>query len=203
MYWTIANPKPISATAVRCQDIIVRSSARRVRTQAKWLSAVTLTSNLPALGAVWESAMPGANFDLLPCHSDADSFLRRDEVIRALGRVADGELHSLHRPVKSIAARAVVLRDGGAAVLADVAAVVGGKDHCLRHRDSPFADLLAVDIERHLSALAETAAGVGKLHAYLVLARRQHPRRFNIEMMHPGHVVAVFELAFLRVETPA
>ena len=63
MYGTIAKPKPISATAVRNHDIIVRSSARRVRTQAKWLSAVTLTSNLPALGAVWEPAMPGANFD--------------------------------------------------------------------------------------------------------------------------------------------
>src|SRR5215831_8027651 len=56
-YWTIAKPKPISATAVRSHDIIVRSRLRRVRTQAKWLSAVTLTSNLPVLGAVRVSAM--------------------------------------------------------------------------------------------------------------------------------------------------
>src|SRR3984893_16309464 len=62
MYWTIAKPKPISATAVRCHDIIVRSRLRRVRTQAKWLSAVTRTSNLPALGAVWESDMLNAPF---------------------------------------------------------------------------------------------------------------------------------------------
>src|ERR1700730_8207496 len=62
-YCTIANPKPISATAVRNHDIIVRSRARRARTQAKWLSAVTLTSNLPALGAVRESDMLNA---LLP-----------------------------------------------------------------------------------------------------------------------------------------
>src|SRR5215813_9530188 len=34
-YWTIAKPKPISATAVRSHDIIVRSRAKRVRTQAK------------------------------------------------------------------------------------------------------------------------------------------------------------------------
>jgi hypothetical protein len=37
---------------------------------------------------------------LLPCHGDADSILRRDEVIRALGRVGDGELHPLTVPLK-------------------------------------------------------------------------------------------------------
>ena len=46
--WTIAKPKPISETAVRSHDIMVRSRLSRVRTQAMWLSAVTLTSNLPA-----------------------------------------------------------------------------------------------------------------------------------------------------------
>jgi hypothetical protein len=46
----MAKPKPISAVAVRSHDIIVRSRLRRVRIQPKWLSAVALTSNLPALG---------------------------------------------------------------------------------------------------------------------------------------------------------
>src|SRR6266436_7084699 len=58
--WTIAKPKPISPTAVRIHDIIVRSTLRRVRIQPKWVSAVTLTSNLPALGAECGSAMPGS-----------------------------------------------------------------------------------------------------------------------------------------------
>src|SRR5580704_19671598 len=58
--WTIAKPKPISDTAVRIHDIIVRSRLRRVRIQLKWLSAVTLTSNLSALGAECGSAMPGS-----------------------------------------------------------------------------------------------------------------------------------------------
>jgi hypothetical protein len=35
----------------------------------------------------WES--------LLPCHSDADSFLRRDEVIKALSVLSNGELDAL------------------------------------------------------------------------------------------------------------
>src|SRR5206468_3172289 len=109
-------------------------------------------------------------FRLLPCHGDADSVLRRDEVIRALGRIADGELHPLDRSVERIAARAIVWGHRGAAVLPDIAAVVGGKDDRLRHWDRSFADFLAVDIERHLAALAEAATGISKLHAYLMLA---------------------------------
>src|SRR6476660_1692698 len=58
--WTIAKPKPISATAVRIHDIIVRSMLRRVRIQPKWLSEVTLTSNLPALGVECGSAIAGS-----------------------------------------------------------------------------------------------------------------------------------------------
>jgi hypothetical protein len=33
--WTIVKPKPISETAVRIHDIIVRSREARVRSQAK------------------------------------------------------------------------------------------------------------------------------------------------------------------------
>src|ERR1700746_479465 len=106
-------------------------------------------------------------------------------------------------PLKAFAPGAVVLGHGGAAVLADVAAVVGGEDHRLGHWDDPFADLLAVDVERHVSALTEAAAGVGKLHADLVLARRQCPRGFNIKVIPPRHVVAIFELAVLGIEAPA
>src|SRR6266404_4064250 len=124
-------------------------------------------------------------------------------MLRALGRIADGELHPLDCSVKSIAARAVVLGHGGAAVLSDVAAVIGGEDHRLRHWDCSFADLLAVDIKSDLSALAETAAGVGKLHAHLVFARGQRLRGFHVEKIHSRHVIAVLELAVLRVEAPA
>src|SRR6516162_3419233 len=59
-YWTIAKPKPISAVAVRCHDIMVRSTLRRVRTQLKLLSDVVLTSNLPAVVAVYTSTMATA-----------------------------------------------------------------------------------------------------------------------------------------------
>ena len=95
----------------------------------------------------------------LPGHGDADGLLRRDEAIDAVRGIGDGELHTLDPAAERIAARAVVRRDRGAPV---------------------FADLLAVDIKRHLPALAEPAACVGKFDADLVLAGRQEfpePRR--------------------------
>ena len=66
-----------------------------------------------------------------------------------------------------------------------------------------LADLLAVDVERHRAALAEAAAGVGELHAHLVLARGQRAGRLDVEVLHAEQVVAVLELAALRVEAPA
>jgi hypothetical protein len=46
---TIVKPKPISAVAVRIQDMSVRSVLIRVRSQEKCDSAVGRTSNLPVL----------------------------------------------------------------------------------------------------------------------------------------------------------
>ena len=50
--WTIVKPKPISETAVRIHDIKVRSTLNRVRSQPKWVSAVTLTSNRSVTGPI-------------------------------------------------------------------------------------------------------------------------------------------------------
>ena len=57
-------------------------------------------------------------------------------------------------PLKALPASRI-RGDGGAAVLPDVAAVIGGKDDRLRHWDGTFADFLAVDIEGHLAPPAE------------------------------------------------
>jgi hypothetical protein len=45
---------------------------------------------------------------LLARHRDADSILRRDEVVHVLGGVSNGELDALNSAVKSVAARAVI-----------------------------------------------------------------------------------------------
>src|SRR5262245_40606770 len=110
-------------------------------------------------------------------------------MIRVLGRIGDGQLHPLNSSVESVAARAVVWRHRRAAVLSDVAAVVGGENHRLRHWDSPFAGLLAVDKEGHSTALAEAAASVGKLHAHLVFAYWKRLHGLNVEVLHTCHII--------------
>ena len=57
-YNRIANPpKAIRAVAVRNHDIMVRSRLRRVRSQLKWLSDVTLTVNRSVSAELTVSAM--------------------------------------------------------------------------------------------------------------------------------------------------
>src|SRR5208282_3837427 len=176
-----------------------RHGQNRRRTPT-WLPASTIWRWAPQ-GSAARSPSPSL-IRLLPRHSYSDSFLLRDKVIEALGRFAYGELHPLDFSVECIPSRAVVRGDRGAAVLPDIAAVVGGEDHRLRHGNGPLADLLAINIERHLAALAKTAASVGKLHAHLVLARRQRLLGFDEEVVHSRHVIAVFELAVFRVKAP-
>jgi hypothetical protein len=86
-------------------------------------------------------------------HGDADGVLRGDEVVRVLSGLGNGELDALHSAVERVAARTVVWGNGSAAILADIAAVIGGEDHRLSHGYGALADLLAVDNERRLAAL--------------------------------------------------
>ena len=106
-------------------------------------------------------------------------------------------------PLKRLSPGLVLRRDRRAAVLADIAAVVGGEDHRQRGVDLPLAGLLAVDEERRLAALAQAAAGVGELHAHLVLAGRDRLLGPDDEVLQAAPVVAVLELAVLGVQAPA
>ena len=97
----------------------------------------------------------------------------------------------------------VVRRDGRPGVLPDVATVIGGKDHRQRHGDVSIPDLFAVRVKGHLPALAEPAPGIGELHAHLMLARGQGAIRFDEEVLHAAEIIAVLELAALRVQAPS
>src|SRR4029453_13227396 len=124
-------------------------------------------------------------------------------MVRVFRGVDDRELHAFDATVESVSLRAVVRGDRGAAVLADVAAVVGGKDDRQRCADVSLADVLTIDVERRLAALAQTATGVSELHAHLVRARRDRPRRLDHEVLEPAPVVAILELAVLGIKAPA
>ncbi len=70
-------------------------------------------------------------------------------------------------------------------------------------RDLALADLLAVVVERDVSALAQAAALVGELHTYLVLSGRYGPGSLDGELMQADQIVGELESAFHGVEDPA
>jgi hypothetical protein len=123
-------------------------------------------------------------------------------VIRVLWIIRNREQHPLDVAVEAVADRAVVRGHRGARILTDIAAIIGGEDHRLRHGDVAFAGRFSVHKQGHLAALAEAAAGVSELHAHLVLAREERARGLDEVVVHASHVVAVFELAVFRVEAP-
>jgi len=65
---------------------------------------------------------------LLPRHGDAKGVLRVNQVIHALGIVGNRELYAHYLAVEGVTRGALVWGDRRTAVLADIAAVVGGED---------------------------------------------------------------------------
>ena len=123
-------------------------------------------------------------------------------MIRIVRVVRDRELHALDLAVEVVANRTVVRRYRGTRILTDIEAVVGGEDHRQRCLDVPLADLLAVGVKGHLAALAEAAAGVGELHADLVLPRGERVFGLNDEGFEAAPVVAILELALVGIQGP-
>src|SRR5271165_4948701 len=117
--------------------------------------------------------------------------------------LGDRNLRPLDAAVESVATWAVVRRDRGTRILSDVATVVAGEYHRQCHADVPFANFLAVNVEDYLAALAEATASVRELHAELVISRGQRAFGLDVEVPDTPQIVAVLQLAALRVEAPA
>ena len=105
---------------------------------------------------------------LLPRHRNLEALLRRDQVIVII--LPQVELDPVDGAAETVAARAVVRRDGGAFVPADVAGFVAGEDHRYGHLQAAFTVFLAVHIERDVAALGQAAAVVLELQTHLVCA---------------------------------
>ena len=114
---------------------------------------------------------------LLPRHRDAHRFLWRDHVCRGLSRLSERDLNPSDPTVERIPSSTVVRRDRRAGIIADIAAIIGGEDHRGCGRYLSLTDLLAIDIERCRPALPKTSAGIGKLHADLMLTGRDRGSR--------------------------
>src|SRR5215469_4048571 len=102
-------------------------------------------------------------------------------MIDALGGVGDSKLHSLDRAIELVSTRTVIQRDRRAGIHANIAAVISGEDHSLRHRYFAFSGFLAVYEHGHFAAFTQTATGVGELHAYLVFAVGQRTGSLGVE----------------------
>src|SRR5450631_1023910 len=124
---------------------------------------------------------------LLPRHRDADSVLRRYQVISILGGVSDGDLNAFDATVECVAMRSIVLGNRSAGVLADIAAIVGREDHRQGHRNDSFTDLLAIGVQSHFAALSKPTAVVRELHAHLVISSGYRGRALDIEILHAAY----------------
>ncbi len=109
----------------------------------------------------------------------------------------------LDRAAEALALRRVVVRDRRRRVAADIAGLVGREDHRHGSFDPALADLLAVDVERDCSALAQAPSVVGELHPHLMRSCRNRRLALDVGALHAEEVVAVLRLAALRVEAPA
>ena len=81
--------------------------------------------------------------------------------------------------------------------------LVGGEDHRHGVLDATLADLVAVDVERDVAALGQSAAVVGELHADLVLAGGDGLLPVDLEALEAEEVVAVGRAPLVEVEAPA
>src|SRR5215217_5409515 len=106
----------------------------------------------PALGSLSARIDPlCGGRRLLECHRDAEALLVADQVVVVVG--AGVELDPSDGAVEVPVLAGVVLADGGAGVVADVAGLVAGVEHRDGRGDLALADLAAVDVERGGSAL--------------------------------------------------
>jgi hypothetical protein len=94
---------------------------------------------------------------LLPRHCDHESLFCADHVVDVLGCGVDIDLYPFDFAVELVAAWAVVFRDKFAHVTPDLRRLVQpeGKEMCAL--DAPFSKLLAIEKQRDVRSLAETA----------------------------------------------
>ncbi len=148
----------------------------------------------------WARSAQTFRLPLLSRHCHSQPFFGRNQVVVVV--FPDIDLHPIDTAVEGIGLWAVIRRDGRRIVHTDIARFVRGKDHRLRHLDPPFADLVSVDIEGYVSTLPQSAAIVGKLYPCLMCAAGDIAGRLCEEVLHSTHVVAVLQLAFMRIEGP-
>src|SRR3954468_21707386 len=145
-------------TATGTASMPAAPTSRRAR-RATWASASPAATHRPPSRRPGTEAPPRA-VRLLDRRRDAEALLGRDEVVVVVETGV--ELHPADRAVEAAALRGVVLGDGRAGGVADVAGLVAGVRHRGGRLAAASADLVAVDVQDDVSALTEASAVVGE-----------------------------------------
>src|ERR1700730_1758867 len=109
------------------------------------------------------------------------------------------DLHPVDLARELAVVNAEVLGHGGAGIPGQVGGFVARKYEGLGRSDASLADLCTVQIERNGAPLAQPTAIIRELHAYLVCARGDRLGSFDMELLRPKEVVAVFRVTILCV----
>src|SRR5262245_61694230 len=196
----------MSATDVRTHAIIVRSTARRVRSQEKWLSAVGVTLKgsasvladitLPrdrAGGIVRDAARRRCAMSV-----DREGRVREFLEIEVL-LLLDGDPDGEDRAALELARRFVFLAHRIAAVATDAQAITGQRELAELGLQVALRNDLFVDIERGLAERLAMRAGflANELHAERVLARLELGRDELLLRLDAEEVVDVVQLLIL------
>src|SRR3954454_4228824 len=113
---------------------------------------------------------------LLEAHGQVEAVLRPDQLVVVVEAQVDLDpLHAAGEPPPL-----VVRGDRGAELVAHVTGLVGAEQERLGALDVALADRDAVDVQRHVAALADAATVVGELHAHLVLAGGDRLRGLDV-----------------------
>src|SRR4030095_16071422 len=103
---------------------------------------------------------------LMKRHGQMPALFGRDEVVVTLGLLTEIDLYPVDLAAELRTTGWIVVGDGRTEFVADVTGFVGGEDYGLGLIHTAFAGLLAVHVQPDRSALRQSAAVVGELHAH-------------------------------------
>src|SRR5215210_6086594 len=159
-------------------------------------------SVLPAFfGSLADAAPIRVGIPLLPRHQHLDVLLRIDQV--AMVVFTDLEFDPVDLAGELAALYVALGSDRRSCLVADVETLVRREDERLGCLDAALADLIAIVVERYVTALCQAAAVVGELGTNLVLTWRHGIAGLGGEDVDPKQVVGELRLAVFGVETPA
>ena len=123
-----------------------------------------------------------------------------EEMVEVIGVLPHIDLHPVHLAIETVAA--VIRGDAATGFKTNIEGFVGRKDERFGLLNPTLTHLVAIQIQAQATTLGDAIAVVGKLHAHLMTAIRDHLPLHN-GGREAKEVVGVAKLARLGIERPA